>query len=86
MEIPLKNSRGEAVGNIEVSEQIFNIPFRAALVHQVMVAHLANRRVGTASTKTRAQVRGGKAKPWRQKGTGRARQGSRVVLIGVVVA
>jgi large subunit ribosomal protein L4 len=78
MEIPLKNSRGEAVGNIEVSEQIFNIPFRAALVHQVMVAHLANRRVGTASTKTRAQVRGGKAKPWRQKGTGRARQGSRV--------
>ena len=77
MEIPLKNSRGEAVGNIEVSEQIFNVPFRAALVHQVMVAHLANRRVGTVSTKTRAQVRGGKAKPWRQKGTGRARHGSR---------
>lgn len=78
MDFPLKNSRGEVVGSIEVNEQIFGAPFRAALVHQVMVGHLANRRVGTHSTKTRSQVRGGKAKPWRQKGTGRARHGSRV--------
>ena len=74
----LKNARGEVVGSIEVSEEVFGVPFRPALVHQVMVGHLANRRVGTHSTKTRSQVRGGKAKPWRQKGTGRARHGSRV--------
>ena len=78
MEMPLKNPRGEVVGSIEVSEEVFDVPFRPTLVHQVMVGHLANRRVGTHSTKTRAQVRGGKSKPWRQKGTGRARHGSRV--------
>jgi len=64
------------VGSIEVSDALFDTPFREALVHQVMVSHLANQRVGTHSTKTRAEVRGGGRKPWRQKGTGRARQGS----------
>ena len=76
MELPVKNLQGEVVRNIEVSDAVFAVPFNAAVVHQVMVGHLANRRVGTASAKTRAEVRGGGRKPWRQKGTGRARAGS----------
>ena len=76
MELPLKNRQGAVVGSIELSDAVFNVPFREALVHQVMVGQLANRRVGTHSTKTRAEVRGGGRKPWRQKGTGRARIGS----------
>ena len=76
MELPVKNLQGDVVGAVEVSDAVFNVPFREALVHQVMVGHLANRRVGTQSAKTRAQVRGGGRKPWRQKGTGRARIGS----------
>ena len=76
MDLPLKNLKGAVVGTIEVSDAVFDVPFRPTLVHQVMVGHLANRRVGTHSTKTRAEVRGGGRKPWRQKGTGRARQGS----------
>ena len=76
MELPLKNIQGAVVGSIELSDTVFAVPFREALVHQVMVGQLANRRVGTHSTKTRAEVRGGGRKPWRQKGTGRARIGS----------
>jgi len=76
MELPLKNLQGAVVGSIELSDTVFAVPFREALVHQVMVGQLANRRVGTHSTKTRAEVRGGGRKPWRQKGTGRARIGS----------
>lgn len=71
------NMAGAQVGEIELSDSIFGIEPNEAVVHQVVKAQLANRRVGTASTKTRAEVRGGGRKPWRQKGTGRARAGSR---------
>ncbi len=76
MELSLKNMQGATVGSIEVSDAVFDTPLNKALIHQVMVAQLANKRTGTHSTKTRAEVRGGGRKPWRQKGTGRARQGS----------
>ena len=76
MELPLKNIQGATVGSIEVSDAVFDTPLNKAVIHQVMVAQMANKRAGTHSTKTRAEVRGGGRKPWRQKGTGRARQGS----------
>lgn len=76
MELSVKNLGGQVVRTIEVSDAVFGGRFRPAVVHQMMVGHLANRRAGTHSTKTRAEVRGGGRKPWRQKGTGRARQGS----------
>ncbi|MBI2165773.1 MAG: 50S ribosomal protein L4 [Chloroflexi bacterium] len=76
MELPVKNMEGQAVGAVEVADSLFGVAMRPALVHQVMVAMLANQRQGTHSTKTRSEVRGGGRKPWRQKGTGRARQGS----------
>lgn len=63
-------------GSIEVSEEAFGAPFNEALVHQVVTAHRAGGRAGTKAQKTRADVRGGGAKPWRQKGTGRARAGT----------
>ena len=68
--------QGSTTGSIEVSDAVFDTPLNKALIHQVMVAQLANKRAGTHSTKTRSEVRGGGRKPWRQKGTGRARQGS----------
>lgn len=67
---------GKVVGEIELSETIFGAEYNEALIHQVIVAQLANKRQGTKSTLTRTEVRGGGKKPWRQKGTGRARQGS----------
>ena len=67
---------GKQVGEIELSEAIFGIEPNASVVHDVVKNHLANCRQGTQSTLTRAEVRGGGIKPWRQKGTGRARQGS----------
>jgi large subunit ribosomal protein L4 len=67
---------GKAVGEIELSEAIFGIEPNESVVHDVVKNHLANRRQGTQSTLTRAEVSGGGIKPWRQKGTGRARQGS----------
>jgi len=67
---------GEAVEELELSEQVFGIEPHMAVLHQVVTAQLVNRRQGTASTKTRAEVSGGNSKPYRQKGTGRARQGS----------
>ncbi len=70
------NMDGEAVEKLELSEQVFGVTPNVAVLHQVVTAQLVNRRQGTASTKTRSEVRGGGRKPYRQKGTGRARQGS----------
>ena len=70
------NMAGEQVGEIELSEAIFGIAPNQAVVHDVVKNHLANTRQGTQSALTRAEVSGGGRKPWRQKGTGRARQGS----------
>lgn len=67
---------GKNVGEIELSENTFGQPVNAAVMHEVVKAYLANQRQGTQSALTRAEVRGGGIKPWRQKGTGRARQGS----------
>ena len=67
---------GKKVNDVELNEDIFGIIPNEELVHSVIVNYLANQRQGTQSTKTRAEVRGGGKKPWRQKGTGRARQGS----------
>jgi large subunit ribosomal protein L4 len=70
------NFKGEVVGDFEVSGEIFGSPVHVPAMHQVVVAHLANMRVGTHNTKDRGDVRGGGRKPWRQKHTGRARAGS----------
>ena len=67
---------GKKVSDVELNEKIFGIEPNENIVHEVLVNYLANQRQGTQSTKTRAEVRGGGRKPWRQKGTGRARQGS----------
>ncbi|NLW45517.1 MAG: 50S ribosomal protein L4 [Syntrophomonadaceae bacterium] len=75
--VAVYNMAGAQVGEMELSDSVFGIEPNRAVVHQVVKAQLANRRVGTASTKTRGMVRGGGRKPWRQKGTGRARAGSR---------
>ena len=76
MEIPVKNQLGETVETIEFNDAVFAVPMNQALVHQAMVAYLLNKRQGTHDTKTRAEVSGGGRKPWIQKHTGRARQGS----------
>jgi large subunit ribosomal protein L4 len=70
------NMAGEAVDELELSEKVFGITPNIAVLHQVVTAQLVNRRQGNASTKTRSEVSGGNKKPYRQKGTGRARQGS----------
>ena len=67
---------GKKVSDVELNEKVFGIEPNEAIVHSVLVNYLANQRQGTQNTKTRAEVRGGGRKPWRQKGTGRARQGS----------
>ena len=67
---------GKVVGEIELSEAVFGVEVNESVVHDVVKNHLANRRQGTQSALTRAEVSGGGRKPWRQKGTGRARQGS----------
>jgi large subunit ribosomal protein L4 len=74
--IDVIDTSGAKVGSMELAEEIFGIEPNVAVMHQVVTAQLAARRAGTQSTKTRAEVRGGGAKPWKQKGTGRARQGS----------
>ena len=76
MELQIKNSNGALSSQIAVADKIFAHPFNETLVHQVVVAYLAGARSGTRSQKTRAEVSGGGIKPWRQKGTGRARAGS----------
>jgi large subunit ribosomal protein L4 len=70
------NIQGQKVGEVELSDSVWTADIKPYLMHDVVVMQLANRRRGTASTKTRGQVRGGGKKPWRQKGTGRARAGS----------
>ena len=74
--IDVYNVEGKKVSDVELNEAVFGIEPNEAIVHSVLVNYLANQRQGTQSTKTRAEVRGGGRKPWRQKGTGRARQGS----------
>ena len=74
--IDVYDIEGKKVNDVELNEDIFGIIPNEELVHSVIVNYLANQRQGTQSTKTRAEVRGGGKKPWRQKGTGRARQGS----------
>lgn len=74
--VGLFNKEGQNVGDIQLNENVFAAKVSEAAVHQVVVALLANKRQGTQSAKTRAEVSGGGIKPWRQKGTGRARQGS----------
>lgn len=70
------NFKGEVIGDFELSDAVFGAPVHVPAMHQVVVAHLANCRVGTHNTKDRGDVRGGGRKPWRQKHTGRARVGS----------
>lgn len=74
--VPVYNLNGETVGDITLTDDVFAVPMNAGLLHQSVVRHLANQRLGTVSTKTRSEVSGGGRKPWRQKGTGRARAGS----------
>ena len=74
--VAVYNMEGAKTGSMEVSEAIFAAEVNKAVLHQVVVNYLANQRQGTQSTKTRTEVRGAGIKPWRQKGTGRARQGS----------
>jgi large subunit ribosomal protein L4 len=73
----LYDRTGKSVGSVELADVLFAAPVNAAVLHQVVTAQLAGRRIGTHDTKTRGEVRGGGRKPYRQKGTGRARQGSR---------
>jgi large subunit ribosomal protein L4 len=77
LETPVFNMSGEQVGTVELDETIFGIKPNLAVVHQALLRQLNNARLGTHQTKTRGEVRGGGKKMWRQKGTGRARQGSR---------
>ena len=76
MQVPVYNIQGEQISETELRDDIFAVPVNEALMHQALVRQLANARLGTHKTKTRGEVRGGGRKPWRQKGTGRARQGS----------
>jgi 50S ribosomal protein L4 len=76
LKVDVLNMEGKKVGDIELNESVFGVEVNDIVVHTALVNYLANQRQGTQSTKTRAEVRGGGRKPWRQKGTGRARQGS----------
>ena len=74
--VALYDMSGKQIGDVELNADIFGVEVNKTVLHEVVVNYLANQRQGTQSTKTRAEVRGGGIKPWRQKGTGRARQGS----------
>ncbi|HLB12249.1 MAG TPA: 50S ribosomal protein L4 [Dehalococcoidia bacterium] len=76
MQLAVKNLDGQTVGQVDLRDEVFAVPFNQAVVHQALVRQLANARQGTSDTKTRGEVSGGGRKPWKQKGTGRARQGS----------
>lgn len=76
IDLTVHNINGENVGEVSLKDSIFNTKINKYLIHQVIKYYLANRRRGTASTKSRGEVRGGGAKPWKQKGTGRARAGT----------
>jgi large subunit ribosomal protein L4 len=73
----LYDRTGATVGSVELNDELFDAPVNVAVLHQVVTAQLAGRRLGTSDTKTRGEVRGGGKKPYKQKGTGRARQGTR---------
>ncbi|MGQ9780588.1 MAG: 50S ribosomal protein L4 [Bacillota bacterium] len=75
--VPVYNLEGQQTGEIQLSEEVFGAPINRALLHEAVRLQLASRRLGTAKAKTRGEVRGGGRKPWRQKGTGQARHGSR---------
>lgn len=76
MLVPVKDMNGQQVGEVELSDAVFAAPINTALMHQALMRQLSNARLGTHDTKVRSEVSGGGKKPWRQKGTGRARQGS----------
>ena len=76
MLVPVKNMNGQQVGEVELSDAVFAAPVNTSLMHQALMRQLSNARLGTHDTKVRSEVSGGGKKPWRQKGTGRARQGS----------
>jgi large subunit ribosomal protein L4 len=76
VQLPVYDAAGNESGQVEVAESVFGIEPNISVMHQALVRQLANARLGTHDTKTRGEVRGGGRKPWRQKGTGRARQGS----------
>lgn len=76
MQVSLMNVAGEKVGEVELADTVFAAPINVPLMHQAVVRQLANARLGTAKVKGRSEVAGGGRKPWKQKGTGRARQGS----------
>ena len=76
MNVDVYNMQGEKVKNVDLPAEIFEAPINVDLMHQAYIQQMANARLGTHKTKTRAEVSGGGRKPWRQKGTGRARQGS----------
>ena len=73
LKVDVLNMEGKKVGDVELNENVFGVEVNDVVVHSVLVNFLANQRQGTQSTKTRAEVRGGGRKPWKQKGTGRAR-------------
>ena len=75
--LSLLDMEGGSAGNIELSSEVFDVPFNQGLVHQMFCGLMANKRRGTASTKTRGEIRGGGKKPHRQKGTGMARHGTK---------
>jgi large subunit ribosomal protein L4 len=77
MDHEILTASGKEAGQVDLAESLFGAPVNEAVIHQAVVRQLAGRRIGAADTLTRAQVAGGGRKPWRQKGTGRARQGSR---------
>ncbi len=77
MKVDVINAQGKKVDSVELASTIFEAPIKRELMHQALVRQLANARLGTHKTKSRGEVRGGGRKPWRQKGTGRARHGSR---------
>jgi len=76
IDLSVQNIKGENIGEVSLKDNIFNTKVNKYLIQQVVKRYLANKRRGTASTKNRSEVRGGGAKPWKQKGTGRARAGS----------
>ena len=74
--VKVYNMEGAEVGSLELNDEVFGVDVNTHVMHMAVVSQLANKRQGTQSAKTRAEVRGGGRKPWRQKGTGQARQGS----------